>query len=72
MERVPEQTIESVDNTSRRHYNCKLTEVFVGPRSPTLQYAQKVNILQRICTTSGCLLVLYIVIIVERYNIKLL
>lgn len=52
MERVPEQTIEPVDNTPRRHYNCKLTKVFVGPRSPTLQYAQKVNILQRIRTAT--------------------
>jgi len=71
MERVPEQIIEPVDNTLRRHYNCKLTEVFFGSRSPTLQYAQKVNILQRIRTTLGRLLVLYIIaIIVERYNIK--
>lgn len=57
MERVPEQIIEPVDNTLRRHYNCKLTEVFVGSRSPTLQYSQKVIILQIIRTTSGRLLV---------------
>lgn len=29
--RVPEQTVEPVEHTARRHYNCKLTEILVGP-----------------------------------------
>lgn len=70
LERVSEQIVEPVDNTLRRHNNCKLTEVLVGSWSPTLQYAQKVNILQRIRTISGRLFILYIAIIIERCNIK--
>jgi len=42
--RVPEQTVEPVDHTAGRHYNCKLAEILVGPRSLTQQYAQEVKL----------------------------